>query len=112
MRALRDVVDFAERRCCFTRERGTSPPYRTGRDALVRAALREALQAVVRDRLPGCRVGDVLPVLRPDSGIAVECPEPDAHRPRLRVAAPERAATGAAEALGPAVRRRPLAYQV
>jgi hypothetical protein len=47
-------------------------------------------QSVVRDRLPGRRIGDELTELRTDSGIAVEGAEADAHDLGVvRVAAPE-----------------------
>src|SRR5436305_2078737 len=59
--------------------------------SLGEAALGEALEAVVRDRLPGCRVCDVLAVRGSDTGVRVEGSESHADDVRvLRMPAPER----------------------
>src|SRR3954453_9816276 len=68
-----------------------------------RAALGEAFQVVVRERLPRRGVRDELPVGRADAGVAVERAEPDAdHLVILWMSAPERGAAVRAEELGKA----------
>lgn len=66
---------------------------------------------VVRDRLPHGRVGDALPVRRPDSRIAINAAEPDPHR-FIVFPAPQRAATHRAKAFRQAVFRLPAAHQL
>src|SRR6476620_6605794 len=73
-----------------------------------RLALRVPREAVVGDRLPGGGVRDELVPLRTNAGIAVERPQPDAHRAASRVPAPERAPADGAEALREALVRDPL----
>src|SRR2546427_800540 len=78
------------------------PPRSDGLEVcLTGALLGEALEPVVRDRLPRGCVGNVRPARRPDAGIVVERPEPHAHHlATLAVRAPQRAAAARAEALG------------
>src|SRR3954471_10422480 len=55
---------------------------------------------VIRDRLPGCRVGREGPPARADPWVAVEGPHPDAHLPSVVwIAAEEVRSAFAAEAL-------------
>src|SRR2546421_348308 len=95
------------------RRRKPPGPTRPAAAGPLAAALRVARQAVLRDGIPGRGVRRVLPVARPDSGVAVEGAEPHApHLSVVRMPAPEVRAAGGAEDLREAVVRLVGAQQL